>query len=90
MKTGTKTYVQHIDCIHKQHLVNQGITSCFEGDVTQCDTCPHKEPRDVSVTESWASTSDYLTYVDAATGEMKETNILIEYVQDNKTDSEEV
>lgn len=90
MKTGTKTYVQHIDCIHKQHLVNQGITFCFEGDVTHCDTCPHKEPRDVSVTESWASTNDYLTYVDAETGEMKETNILIEDVQDNKTDPEEV
>ena len=30
MKTGTKTYVQHIDCIHKQHLVNQGIAFCFE------------------------------------------------------------
>jgi hypothetical protein len=90
MKTGTRTYVQHIDCIHKQHLVNQGITFCFEGDVTQCDKCPHKEPRDVSVTESWASTSDYLTYVDAETGEMKEMNILIEDVQDNKTDPEEV
>ena len=42
------------------------------------------------MTESWASTSDYLTYVDAETGEMKETNILIEDVQDNKTDPEEV
>jgi hypothetical protein len=31
-----------------------------------------------------------LTYVDAETGEMKETNILIEDVQDNKTDPEEV
>ena len=90
MKTGTRTYVQHIDCIHKQHLVNQGITFCFEGDVTHCDTCPHKESRDVSVTESWSSTNDYLTYVDAETGEMKETNILIEDVQDNKTDPEEV
>jgi hypothetical protein len=31
-----------------------------------------------------------LTYVDAETGEMKEMNILIEDVQDNKTDPEEV
>ena len=73
MKTGSRTYVQHIDCIHKKHLVNQGITLCFEGDVTHCDTCLHKESQDVSVTESWASTSDYLTYVDAETGEIKKS-----------------
>ena len=85
MKTDTRTYVQHIDCIHKQHLVNQGITFCFEGNVTQCDQCLHKEPQDVSVTESWTSTSDYLTYVDAESGEMKEMNILIDNVCGNKT-----
>ena len=73
MKTDSRAYVQHIDCIHKQHLVNQGIALCFKGDVTQCDMCPHKEPQDVSVTESWTSTSDYLTYVDAETGEIKES-----------------
>lgn len=85
MKTGSRTYVQHIDCIHKKHLVNQGITLCFERDVTHCDTCPHKESQDVSMTESWASTSEHLTYVDAETGEIKETNILIDNVCGNKT-----
>lgn len=75
MKTGSRAYVQHIDCIHKQHLINQGIALCFKGDVTQCDTCPHKEPQDVSVIESWTSTSDYLTYVDAETGEIKESKM---------------
>ena len=84
MKTGSSTYVQHSDCIHKQHLVNQGIALGFKGDVTQCDTCPHKEPQDVSVTESWASTSDYLTYVDAETGEIKESKIKSEDIWKNE------
>ena len=84
MKTDSRAYVQHIDCIHKQHLVNQGITFCFEGDVAQCDQCPHKEPQDVSVTESWASTSDYLTYVDAETSEIKESKIKIEDIWKNE------
>ena len=51
----------------------------------KCDKYLHKEPRDVSVTESWTSTSDYLTYVDAESGEMKEMNILIDNVCGNKT-----
>ena len=39
-----------------------------------------KKSREVSVTESWASTRDYLTYVDDESGEMKETSILIDNV----------
>lgn len=39
-----------------------------------------KKTQDVPVTESLASTSEHLTYVDAESGEMKETNILIDNV----------
>ena len=65
MSSGSKTWIHHIDCIHKEHLVNQGMTFCFKGDITKCDTCPYREPKDVEVIETWASTDDEITYVDA-------------------------
>lgn len=64
MSSGTRKYIQHIDCVHKQHLANQGMTFCFKGDVTKCDECQFKEPKDVEVIESWASTDDEITYAD--------------------------
>ena len=54
---GSKKSTYHIDCIHKQHLANQGMTFCFKGDITKCDECLFKEPRDVETECSWASIS---------------------------------
>ena len=40
----SQKYKYIVDCVHKAHLVNQGITMCMEGkDLDQCDTCPLKE-----------------------------------------------
>ena len=56
MKSGKRTVKHESDCIHKQHLCNQGVTFCFKGDVNKCDTCPHKQPEEYEVEETWAST----------------------------------
>ena len=53
----SKKSTYHIDCIHKQHLINQGMTFCFKGDITKCDECLFKEPRDVETECSLASIS---------------------------------
>ena len=45
--SGSKKSTDHIDCIHKQHLTNQGMIFCFKGDITKCDECLFKGPRDV-------------------------------------------
>ena len=59
MKTGSRTYTQHIECIHEGHLVNQGITMCNAGhDPSKCDSCPYKESKYMEVTETWTSTED--------------------------------
>ena len=73
MKSGSRTYIQHIDCIHKGYLVNQGITMCNAGhDPSKCDTCPYKQPEDQEVTASWASIddTDEELYYDAASGKL--------------------
>lgn len=55
--SGSKKSTYHIDCIHKQHLTNHGMTFCFKGDIIKCDERPFKEPRDVESECSWASIS---------------------------------
>jgi len=72
MKTGSRTYTQHIECIHEEYLANQNIRFCFKGDITKCDECPFKEPKDIEITETWASTDDGddITYIDASNGEI--------------------
>lgn len=45
--SGSKKSTYHIDCIYKQHLTNQDMTFCFKGDITKCDECLFKGPRDV-------------------------------------------
>lgn len=47
--------IYHIDCIHKKHLVNQGIVMCDIGDPSKCDECKHKTPKDVE--SEWSSIS---------------------------------
>lgn len=47
--------IYHIDCIHKKHLVNQGIVMCDIGDPSKCDECKHKTPKDVE--SEWLSIS---------------------------------
>lgn len=61
--TGSKTYIEHIDCIHKKHLVNQGIVMCNYGDPSKCDECKYKEPKDYEVKSSWASTNKKIKLV---------------------------
>jgi len=56
MMSGTRTVKYEVDCIYKQHLYNQGFTFCFKGDVTKCDTCPYRHPKEYEIEESWAST----------------------------------
>ena len=58
MAVHTKRYTQHIDCIYKQHLVNQGIVMCSYGDPSDCDNCPNKTPRDIECESSWISTDN--------------------------------
>lgn len=59
MKSGSRTYIQHIECIYQGRLVNQGITMCNAGhDPSKCDMCPYKQSEEHEVTESWASTED--------------------------------
>ena len=58
MSSGSKKFTYSVDCEHKQHLTNQGITFCFVGDITKCDTCPYKSPKTYESTVSWASTDD--------------------------------
>ena len=53
--SGSYKYTYEVDCKHKQHLVNQGITFCFVGDIRNCDTCPFKSPETYESTISWAS-----------------------------------
>ena len=73
MKSGSRTYIQHIDCIHKGHLVNQGITMCNAGhDPSKCDMCPYKQSEDQEVTESWASTDDTDEIMWTSTGDDEE------------------
>ena len=51
-----KKSIQHIDCIHKQVLVNQGIEFCSIGlDCSKCEECTSKESQDIEVISSWAS-----------------------------------
>ena len=57
-KYKSESYVIHhkVDCIHKQHLVNQGITMCEYGDPSKCDECPHRTPEEYDSIVSYAST----------------------------------
>lgn len=56
-KYKTGSYVMHhkVDCIHKQYLVNQGITMCEYGDPSKCDECPHRTPEEYDSVVSYAS-----------------------------------
>lgn len=56
IKTGQSIF--HIDCIHKKHLVNQGIVMCDYGDPSKCDECPYKHPEDQVSYWSSISTND--------------------------------
>lgn len=75
MAIHTKRYTQHIDCIYKQHLVNQGIVMCAYGDPSDCDNCPKKTPRDIECEASWTS------YPDPDDYDNQEDCESIEYVQ---------
>lgn len=55
MKSGKYKTSYHVDCIHKEHLVNQGITFCFKGDIRHCDECQYREPADIESEISYAS-----------------------------------
>ena len=57
------TYEEHYEtyeeyCIHRQQLVNQGITMCdINQDVTMCGSCPYRKSRTTKVKVSSASTA---------------------------------
>lgn len=57
------TYKEHYEvyeeyCIHRQQLVNQGITMCdINQDVTMCGSCPYRKSRTMKVKVSSASTA---------------------------------
>lgn len=57
------TYEEHYEtyeeyCIHRQQLVNQGITMCdINQDVTMCGSCPYRKSRTMKVKVSSASTA---------------------------------
>lgn len=57
------TYEEHYEiyeeyCIHRQQLVNQGITMCdINQDVTMCGSCPYRKSRTMKVKVSSASTT---------------------------------
>ena len=57
VKYKTGSYVMHhkVNCIHKQHLVNQGIIMCEYGDPSKCDECPHRTPEEYDSVVSYAS-----------------------------------
>ena len=57
------TYEEHYEtyeeyCIHRQQLVNQGITMCdINQDVTMCGSCPYRKSHTMKVKVSSASTA---------------------------------
>lgn len=58
------TEKQIIDCIHKIHWVNQGLTGCELGlDLSKCDSCPAKESKYL-VQYSSTSTVNNINYQD--------------------------
>ena len=59
MSYGEKEVITTIDCIHKKHLVNQGIVMCDYGDPSKCDECPYKKPETYTSKVTWASTETY-------------------------------
>ena len=64
IETGHFTY--HIDCIHKQYLVNQHFVYCDLNSefITNCSNCPMREPKDVDCEYSSISinTENYFDY----------------------------